>query len=98
MNFIPDPVQEKAMTYAIELAARARGQTAPNPMVGALVISKAGDVIGEGFHARAGGPHAEVLAIQAAQKKTDDLSEAVLFVTLEPCNHFGKTAPCADLI
>ena len=86
------------MKRALELANRARGLTSPNPAVGAVVVSKSGEVIGEGFHPKAGEPHAEVFAIQEAVKNQSDLSDGVLFVTLEPCNHHGRTPPCTDLI
>jgi len=86
------------MKRALELASQARGRTAPNPAVGAVVVNFNGDIIGEGFHPKAGEPHAEVFAIQEALQKHSDLSSCVLFVTLEPCNHQGRTPPCADLI
>jgi diaminohydroxyphosphoribosylaminopyrimidine deaminase/5-amino-6-(5-phosphoribosylamino)uracil reductase len=82
------------MARALELAARARGRTAPNPMVGAVVV--AGDaVVGEGYHARAGEQHAETLALAAAGEAARG---ADLYVTLEPCAHHGRTPPCADAI
>jgi len=79
---------------ALELALRARGQTSPNPLVGALVV-KAGRVIGEGFHARAGEPHAERVALAAC---SEDPAGATLYVSLEPCAHEGRTPPCTDAI
>ena len=82
------------MRRAFELAEKGRLTCRPNPMVGALVV-KAGRVLGEGYHAVAGGPHAEVFAIEAAGP---DVQGATLFVTLEPCSHTGRTGPCADLI
>jgi diaminohydroxyphosphoribosylaminopyrimidine deaminase/5-amino-6-(5-phosphoribosylamino)uracil reductase len=82
------------MARALELAARARGRTSPNPMVGAVLVS--GDtVVGEGFHARAGEPHAEAVALAAAGGAARG---ADLYVTLEPCAHHGRTPPCADAI
>jgi diaminohydroxyphosphoribosylaminopyrimidine deaminase/5-amino-6-(5-phosphoribosylamino)uracil reductase len=82
------------MRRALALALEGWGQTAPNPMVGAVVV--AGDeVIGEGFHARYGEAHAEVAALAAAQGRTRG---ATLYVTLEPCAHHGKTPPCVDAI
>jgi diaminohydroxyphosphoribosylaminopyrimidine deaminase/5-amino-6-(5-phosphoribosylamino)uracil reductase len=85
---------EHYMRLALELAARGRGRTSPNPMVGAVVV-KDGRVVGEGWHQRAGGPHAEVHAIEAAGEAA---REATLYVTLEPCNHTGRTPPCAPRI
>jgi diaminohydroxyphosphoribosylaminopyrimidine deaminase/5-amino-6-(5-phosphoribosylamino)uracil reductase len=70
----------------------------PNPMVGALVVNSNGVILGEGYHQKAGGPHAEVFAIQQALQQTADLSQTTLYVTLEPCSHHGKTPPCTDLI
>ena len=82
------------MRRALALAARGWGQTAPNPMVGAVVV-RDGVVVGEGWHARYGDPHAEVEALRAAGEQARD---ATMYVTLEPCNHFGKTAPCTEAI
>ncbi len=86
------------MLEAIKLATQARGMTAPNPMVGAIVVNREGQVIGRGFHPKAGEFHAEVFAIHEAKKIQNDLSSASLYVTLEPCNHYGRTPPCLDLI
>jgi diaminohydroxyphosphoribosylaminopyrimidine deaminase/5-amino-6-(5-phosphoribosylamino)uracil reductase len=80
------------MRRALDLARRGWGQTAPNPMVGAVVV-RDGDVVGEGFHARFGDEHAEVAALRAAGERAHG---ATLYVTLEPCAHHGKTPPCAD--
>jgi len=82
------------MRRALDLARRGWGQTAPNPMVGAIVV-RDGVVVGEGFHARYGAEHAEVGALRAAG---DRASGATLYVTLEPCNHHGKTPPCAHAV
>jgi len=82
------------MRHAMNLAARARGMTSPNPLVGALVV-KGGRVIAAGFHQKAGEPHAEVIALDKAGKEAKG---SVLYVTLEPCTHFGKTPPCVDRI
>ena len=79
---------------AMELAARARGHTSPNPLVGAVVV-KSGRTIGEGFHAAAGFPHAEREALAAC---TEDPAGATLYVSLEPCCHTGRTPPCTDAI
>ncbi len=73
-------------------------QIRPNPYVGAIVVSQQGEIIGEGYHQKAGEAHAEVYAIQAALLKHPNLSEATLYVSLEPCSHSGKTPACTDLI
>ncbi len=73
-------------------------QVRPNPLVGAIVVDKNNEILGEGYHQLCGGPHAEVFAIQAALKKTRDLTGTTLYVTLEPCSHHGKTPPCVELI
>lgn len=80
---------------ALELAERGRGSTSPNPVVGAVVVEAGGDVAGEGWHERAGGPHAEVVALGRAGARARG---ATLYVTLEPCAHHGRTPPCADAI
>lgn len=79
------------MQRCIELAKRASGQTAPNPLVGAVIV-KDGKIIGEGFHPGAGQPHAEVFALRAAG---DAAKGATIYVSLEPCNHYGRTPPCS---
>ena len=84
------------MYRAIELAKKGKGFTSPNPIVGAVVVLS-GEIIGEGWHKKAGMRHAEVGAILEARKKCD-LKDAIVYVTLEPCCHFGKTPPCTDLI
>jgi len=84
------------MKRALHLAAMAEGLTSPNPMVGAVVVHE-GVIIGEGYHLKAGTPHAEVHAINAVKDKSL-LSSSTLYVTLEPCSHYGKTPPCTDLI
>ena len=80
----------------LELAEQGKGGVSPNPMVGS-VITKHGNIIGEGFHKKVGFPHAEVEAINSVTNPTD-LQGATLFVNLEPCNHFGKTPPCTENI
>src|SRR3989441_10430713 len=85
---------EALMRRALELAERGRGLTSPNPMVGA-VVARNGEIVGEGFHARAGGPHAEIVALEAAGARARG---AILYVTLEPCNHAGRTPPCVPAI
>lgn len=81
------------MKRAIELAKKARGRTCPNPMVGAVIV-KNGKIVGEGYHKKAGLPHAEVEAINSVKDKKL-LKGATLYVNLEPCNHFGRTPPCS---
>ena len=83
------------MDRALELAERGRGTTYPNPVVGAVVVTPGGNVVGEGWHERAGGPHAEVVALRAAGGRANG---ATLYVTLEPCARFGRTPPCVDAI
>lgn len=82
------------MARALELARHGLGQTAPNPMVGAVVVLDNG-IVGEGYHAKAGAPHAEAVALQAAGANAFG---ATLYVTLEPCNHQAKTPPCTNAI
>lgn len=88
----PDDLRYLRRTLA--LARRGRGRTTPNPMVGALVV-RDGAVVGEGFHPQAGAPHAEVFALRDAG---DAARGATLYVSLEPCCHYGKTPPCVDAI
>jgi diaminohydroxyphosphoribosylaminopyrimidine deaminase / 5-amino-6-(5-phosphoribosylamino)uracil reductase len=87
---------EKYMKRALDLAEKGRGLVSPNPMVGCVIV-KEGKIIGEGWHQKYGGPHAEVNAINDVADKSL-LQDATIYVTLEPCAHFGKTPPCADLI
>ena len=85
---------ERLMRLALKLAQKAKGQTSPNPMVGALVV-KNGKILGQGYHKAAGLAHAEVVALDKAGEAARG---ATLYVTLEPCCHFGRTAPCVDKI
>jgi diaminohydroxyphosphoribosylaminopyrimidine deaminase / 5-amino-6-(5-phosphoribosylamino)uracil reductase len=86
------------MHRCIELAKQAAGSVAPNPMVGAVLVYN-DIIIGEGYHAQYGQAHAEVNCINAVTKEHKDLiAQSILYVSLEPCAHFGKTPPCADLI
>lgn len=87
---------ETYIKRCLELAKQAFGNTYPNPMVGCVIVHN-GAIIGEGFHHKAGEPHAEVNAIQSVANQ-ELLQESTLYVSLEPCAHFGKTPPCADLI
>lgn len=82
------------MRRALELAKRGIGFVNPNPLVGAVLV-KDGQILGEGYHQRYGGPHAEVNAVVSA---TESLEGATAYVTLEPCSHHGQTPPCADLL
>jgi diaminohydroxyphosphoribosylaminopyrimidine deaminase/5-amino-6-(5-phosphoribosylamino)uracil reductase len=89
-----DPaVDERWMQVALELAAGGQGHVEPNPLVGCVIVQQ-GDCIGQGFHARFGGPHAEVAAL-ASLKNTHAARGSTAYVTLEPCCHYGKTPPCA---
>ena len=91
-----DQEDERFLQRALQLAGLGGNRTSPNPLVGAVVV-KHGKIIGEGYHTAAGCPHAEPEAI-ARIADPHDLKGATLYVTLEPCNHFGKTPPCTDLI
>ena len=84
------------MKRCIELAKNGLGTTYPNPLVGSVIVHD-GKIIGEGWHKKAGEPHAEVNAVNSVKDKSF-LKEATIYVSLEPCSHFGKTPPCCDLI
>ena len=92
-------IDEKYMRRCLQLARNGQLLAKPNPMVGAVIVSKEGRIIGEGYHVRCGEGHAEVNAF-ASVKNEDEalLHEATVYVSLEPCSHYGKTPPCADLI
>jgi diaminohydroxyphosphoribosylaminopyrimidine deaminase/5-amino-6-(5-phosphoribosylamino)uracil reductase len=85
---------DEHLQTALELAERGRGTTHPNPVVGAVVV-KDGQIVGEGWHERAGGPHAEVVALASAGERARG---ATLYVTMEPCAHHGRTPPCVDAV
>ncbi|MGD9638762.1 MAG: bifunctional diaminohydroxyphosphoribosylaminopyrimidine deaminase/5-amino-6-(5-phosphoribosylamino)uracil reductase RibD [Alphaproteobacteria bacterium] len=85
------------MKKAILEARKAKGKTHPNPCVGAVIV-KNNQIVAKGYHKKAGFPHAEVEAINDAQKKGIDLKDCTIYVTLEPCNHYGKTPPCTQAI
>ncbi|MFD3451241.1 bifunctional diaminohydroxyphosphoribosylaminopyrimidine deaminase/5-amino-6-(5-phosphoribosylamino)uracil reductase RibD [Streptomyces sp. NPDC058691] len=89
------PGEVDAMRRAIGLAARGLGSTSPNPVVGAVILDARGQVVGEGWHQQAGGPHAEIHALRAAG---DAARGGTAVVTLEPCNHTGRTGPCAQAL
>ncbi|MGA7876826.1 MAG: bifunctional diaminohydroxyphosphoribosylaminopyrimidine deaminase/5-amino-6-(5-phosphoribosylamino)uracil reductase RibD [Desulfoferrobacter sp.] len=82
------------MKEALRLAAKGRGRTSPNPLVGAIVVVK-DEIVGKGYHEYVGGPHAEINALRDAADRVDG---ATLYVTLEPCNHFGRTPPCTKAV
>lgn len=89
---------EHYMHRCFELALKGAGRVAPNPMVGAVLVHD-GRIIGEGYHQRFGGPHAEVVAMRSVKPEDEHLiTEATMYVSLEPCSHHGKTPPCADLL
>jgi diaminohydroxyphosphoribosylaminopyrimidine deaminase/5-amino-6-(5-phosphoribosylamino)uracil reductase len=87
-------MEARYLERALELAEHGRGTTHPNPIVGAVVVS-GDEVVGEGWHERKGGPHAEVVALEAAGERARD---ATVYVTLEPCSHHGATPPCVDAL
>lgn len=90
-------VDERYMRRALELARHGLGHTSPNPMVGAVIVGPDGLIIGEGYHRRCGEGHAEVNAVASVADKSL-LRDSTMYVTLEPCSHWGKTPPCARLI
>ncbi len=87
---------ELYMSRCLELASNGLGRTYPNPLVGSIIVWN-DKIIGEGFHVRAGSPHAEVIAVNSV-KDTKLLKDSTLYVNLEPCSHWGKTPPCSDMI
>jgi diaminohydroxyphosphoribosylaminopyrimidine deaminase/5-amino-6-(5-phosphoribosylamino)uracil reductase len=92
-------VDEKYMRRAIELARHGEPNTSPNPMVGAVIVADDGRIIGEGYHRRVGEGHAEVNAMNSVKDRDRHLlSDATVYVTLEPCSHQGRTPPCAKLL
>lgn len=90
---------EKYMSRCIQLARNGQQNAKPNPMVGAVIVSADGRIIGEGYHVRCGEGHAEVNAFASVRSEDEPLLPgATMYVSLEPCSHYGKTPPCADLI
>lgn len=90
---------EKFMQRCIQLAKNGQQNAKPNPMVGAVIVSADGRIIGEGYHVRCGEGHAEVNAFASVRSEDEHLlPESTIYVSLEPCSHYGKTPPCADLI
>lgn len=93
-----EPAQDRIwMQRALSLAQNGMGFVSPNPMVGCVIVSESGDIIGEGYHERYGEAHAEVAALNSVSD-TAVLNGATMYVTLEPCSHHGKTPPCASLV
>ena len=95
------PLHEIYMRRCLELAQLGLGNVSPNPMVGAVIVHN-DNIIGEGYHQKYGGPHAEVNAINQVINNFSNYAEllrqSTIYVSLEPCAHYGKTPPCADLI
>lgn len=90
---------ERYMRRCIQLAAGGQQNAKPNPMVGAVIVSADGRIIGEGYHVHCGEGHAEVNAFASVRSEDEPLlGESTIYVSLEPCSHYGKTPPCADLI
>ncbi|WP_418790472.1 bifunctional diaminohydroxyphosphoribosylaminopyrimidine deaminase/5-amino-6-(5-phosphoribosylamino)uracil reductase RibD [Phosphitispora sp. TUW77] len=87
-------MHEQHMRLALQLAEKAVGRTSPNPLVGAVIV-KDGQIVGQGYHKKSGTPHAEIHALRQAG---EDARGAVLYVTLEPCSHFGRTPPCSEAV
>lgn len=91
--------EEKYMRRALQLAAYGYGSVSPNPMVGAVIVAPNGKIIGEGWHRKYGAPHAEVNAVNSVKPADRNLlSQSTIYVTLEPCSHYGKTPPCSKLL
>ena len=90
-------ISDKYMRRALQLARNGELDASPNPMVGAVIVGPSGEIIGEGWHRRCGEGHAEVNAVASVQDKKM-LADSTMYVTLEPCSHYGKTPPCAELI
>ncbi len=89
----------KYMRRALELARFGEGNVSPNPMVGAVIVAPDGKIIGEGWHRKFVGPHAEVNAVNSVHPDDQPLlHESTIYVTLEPCSHYGKTPPCSKLL
>ena len=93
MEILPSP-----MTLACAIAQNAVRLSQPNPRVGCVITDAQGQILGQGHTQRAGGPHAEVMALRDAAEKGNTVEGATAYVTLEPCSHFGRTPPCADAL
>lgn len=93
------PIDEKYMSRALYLASLGAGHVSPNPLVGAVIVSPEDKIIGEGFHRKYGEAHAEVNAVRSVKEKDRHLlKDSTMYVTLEPCSHYGKTPPCAAML
>lgn len=90
-------LDEKWMKLALELASKGKGYVSPNPLVGCVIVSSDGELIGQGYHKKFGEAHAEVVAVESVKNKKK-LKNATVYVTLEPCSHHGKTPPCAQML
>ena len=98
-TFTQQEIDERFMRRCLQLAKNGRQNAKPNPMVGAVIVSEDGRILGEGYHVRCGEGHAEVNAFASVRPEDEQLlAGATLYVSLEPCSHYGKTPPCADLI
>ena len=89
-------IDEKYMRMCFKLALKGKGKTAPNPMVGCVVLNKNGNIVSKGYHKKYGKNHAERDAL--LKLKNNEAEGGTLYVNLEPCSHYGKTPPCTDLI
>lgn len=98
-TFTQQEIDERFMRRCLQLAKNGRQNAKPNPMVGAVIVSEDGRILGEGYHVRCGEGHAEVNAFASVRPEDEHLlTGATIYVSLEPCSHYGKTPPCADLI
>lgn len=98
-TFTQQEIDERFMRRCLQLAKNGRQNAKPNPMVGAVIVSEDGRILGEGYHVRCGEGHAEVNAFASVRPEDEHLlAGATIYVNLEPCSHYGKTPPCADLI
>lgn len=98
-TFTQQEIDERFMRRCLQLAKNGRQNAKPNPMVGAVIVSEDGRILGEGYHVRCGEGHAEVNAFASVRPEDEQLlTGATIYVSLEPCSHYGKTPPCADLI
>ena len=98
-TFTQQEIDERFMRRCLQLAKNGRQNAKPNPMVGAVIVSEDGRILGEGYHVRCGEGHAEVNAFASVRHEDEQLlAGATIYVSLEPCSHYGKTPPCADLI